>query len=94
LLAHGQLDGGVVAVKGGEQQREVDRAHRVQRADRQAPALDSRKRAELGLGIVDLGDDPPRAGHEQIAGIGQCDPARRALDERKADLGLQAPDLL
>ena len=94
LLAHGQLDGGVVAVKGRQQQRQVDRAHRVQRADRQPAALDAGQRLQLGLRGVELGEDVARARDEQLAGAGERDPARRALDEREPDLGLQPADLL
>ena len=94
LLADGQLDGGVVAVKGREQQREVDRAHRVQRADRQPPALHAGERLQLGGGRFELGEDVAGAGDEQLAGAGERDLARRALDERQPDLGLQAADLL
>ena len=81
-------------MKGREQQRQVDRAHRVQRADRQPAALHAGQRLQLGLRGVELGEDVARPGDEQLAGAGERDLARRALDEREPDLGLQALDLL
>ena len=46
------------------------------------------------MGGIDLGEDPPGARDEQLAGVGDRNAARRALDEREADLLLQPADLL
>ena len=81
-------------MKRREQQRQIDRAHRVQRADRQPPGLDAGERLQLGLPGVDLGERAPRAGDEHVARLRHRDLARRALDERHPDLRLEAADLL
>ena len=94
LLAHDELDGRMAVVERGEQQREVHRAHRVQRADRQAPRLHAGERLQLGVRGVELGECPARAGDEQLAGLRHRDAPRRALDERDAELRLEAADLL
>ena len=85
---------GIALVEAREQQRQVDRAHRVQRADRQPAGLDPGERLQLGLRGVELGQRPARAGDEQLAGLRHRDAARRALDERHAELRLEAADLL
>jgi len=81
-------------VKRREQQREIDRAHRVQRADRQAAALHARQRLQLGGRRVELGEDVAGARVEQLARAGERDLASGALHEREPDLGLQPLDLL
>ena len=77
-----------------EQQRQVDGPHRVQRADRQPAGLHAGERLQLGLRGVELGERAPRAGDEHLAGLRHRDAAGRALDERHAELGLEAADLL
>ncbi len=94
LLADRELDGRVAVVERREQQREVHGAHRVQGADGQAARLHPRERLQLGVGGVELGERPAGAGDEHLAGVGHRDAPGRALDERQADLGLEAADLL
>ena len=64
------------------------------RADEHAAGLHSAQRPELGVGGLELGEHPPGAGHEDIAGVGDRDPASGALDEGQPDLILQSADLL
>ena len=94
LLAHGELDRRIALVEPREQQRQVDGAHRVQRADRQPAGLDAGERLQLGLRGVELAERAPRASDEHLAGLRHRDLARRALDERHPELGLEAADLL
>ena len=90
LLAHDELDRPIALVEAREQQREVDRPHRVQRADRQPPRLDPGERLQLGVRRVELGQRPARAGDEDLARLRHRDAARRALDEHRPELRLEA----
>ena len=94
VLAHRQLDLRVALVEDGERQRDVDRPHRVHRADGHVPALHAAHGLELGARGIELGEDPAGPGDEQLARGGDRDRSRRPLRERDADLILQAPDLL
>ena len=84
VLAHRQLDAGVALVEDRQRERHVDRAHRVDHADRHAARLHAAQRLELGPGGVDLGEDPPGARDQDLAGVGDRDAAGGALDERAA----------
>ena len=66
----------------------------MQRPDRQPPGLHAGERLQLGLRGVELGERAAGARDEQVAGLRHRDLARRALDERHAELGLEAADLL
>ena len=94
VLAHGQLDAGVALVVDRQRHRDVDRTHRVHHADRHASRLHPAERLELRAGRVDLGEDPPRAGNEILAGVRDRDASRRPVDERQPDLLLEPADLL
>ncbi len=94
LLADGQLDARMALVEDRQHERHVDRAHRVQRADRHPAGLDAAEALELGVGGLELGQDPPGASDEQLAGLGDRHLPSRPLDEREAGLLLEAADLL
>ena len=94
LFAHGELDGGVALMEHGERQRDVHRSHGVHRADRHVPRPHTGERLHLGVGGVDLGEDPAGARHQRAARFGDRDPAGRALDERQSDFPLEPADLL
>ena len=65
----------------------------MHRADVTCPAY-TRAAPELGVGRLELGQDPARADDQQLAGVGQRHPPRGALDERQAELVLEPADLL
>jgi len=94
LLADGQLDARVALVEHGQCQRHVDRSHRVHRADRHVTRPDAGQRLHLGVGGVDLGQDPAGAGDERPARLGDRDPPGGALHQREPDLLLEPADLL
>ena len=94
LLLDHELDPGMPVVEGGEQAGEVERAGRAHRADHDAAGPDARELGQLGRGRLDLRERAPRTGHQPLPGRGQGDVPRGAVDERDADLVLEALDLL
>src|ERR1700727_68970 len=94
MLADCQLDEWVAPVVARERGREVDRSHRVYRPDRHAAGLEAPEALQLVLGGRELREDPPRTGHEQVAGLRDRDAPSRSLDQRQAKLTLEALDLL
>jgi hypothetical protein len=66
----------------------------VHRPDRDVTALQAPDREQLGVGRLDLGENPARTGDKQLARMCDRDVARGPLDEREAELVLEAPDLL
>ena len=52
------------------------------------------QRLHLGVGRVHLGEDPARARHQRPPRLGHRHPPGGALDQRQANLLLEAADLL
>ena len=94
LLADGQLDPGMALVEDREGKRHVNRAHRVHRADGHVSGLQAAQPLQLAVRCIDLGENPPGAGDEQLAGVGQGNASCRALDEGESDFVLEAANLL
>ena len=94
LLAHDELDPGMARVERGEQRGEVERPGRAHRADDDAAGPHAGELGQLGRRRVDLGERAAGARDEQLAGRGERDVPRRAVDERDADLVLEPLDLL
>ena len=67
LLAHGELDAGMALVEHRQRQRDVDRPHRVHRADGHVAGAHAGEGLHLGVGGIDLGQDPAGAGDERPA---------------------------
>jgi hypothetical protein len=84
----------VELVIGGEQERQVQRPQRLDRADQDATGADPGERLKLRLAGLDLGKRPPRPLGEARAGFGQRHPAGGALHQCESDLALEAADLL
>lgn len=78
-------------VEGRQQRAEVNRPHRVQRADRDVARLHAGEAVELSAGGVELRQ---RASDEPVAGLGHRHAPRRTLHERHPDLVLELADLL
>ena len=94
LLAHGQLDPRIALVIGGQQQRQVERPERLDRADRDAPLPYARQGLQLGPARIDRRQSLPRALHQPLARVRQSHASGGALHQRKPDLALEATDLL
>jgi hypothetical protein len=67
---------------------------RAGEADREAPELAAGGASRVLGGAVDRGEDRARACEQHLAGGRKLDAARRAVQERHAELGLEPPDLL
>ena len=89
-----QLDAGVLGAEGGDRQRHQRRGGGLERGQPQAAAAQAGDRLQLGLGLGEPGEDRVGVAHERLAGLGQPDAARVALDERAAGLALERGDLL
>ena len=94
LLADGQLNRRMALVEDRERERDVDRPHRVHRADRDVSGLHAAQPLQLAMRRLELCEDPPRSGDQELARIGDRDAPGGALSEREADLVLKATDLL
>ena len=77
-----------------EDQRDVDRTHRVHRPHHDASTFDSPDALELGVGRLHLGEDPSGPRDEQLTSVCDRHLAGGAVNERHADLVLQPADLL
>ncbi len=93
-LANREPDVGMALGEQRQRERQIDRTHRVHRADRHVAGVHAAERLELLFGGFELCQDPAGADHQQLAGVGQRDPARGPLNERQAQFLLDAPDLL
>ena len=62
--------------------------------NRSRPSAAAGDLAELLLGAVEPREDPGRVAGQRVAGLGQLDRARAALDERHPDLALERGDVL
>jgi hypothetical protein len=94
LLAHGEPDVRMALMKPGERQRQVDGPHRVHRPDRQVAGIGAAHQRQFAVGGVQLGQDPPRADHQELPRLGERHPPGRALHECQPELVLEPADLL
>ena len=94
LLPNRELDPRMALMEDGQGQRNVNGAHRVHGADHHVPAAHPGERLHLGGRGVDLGQDPPRAGHQRPPCLGHRHPPRGPLDQGQTDLLLEPVDLL
>ena len=93
-LAQADLDAGVRLAEAGQQAGHVEVARRQQRSDPDAPAQDAAKLVHLLACAVHLGQDPPRASSDRLAGLGRADATACALEQRGAQLLLEPDDLV
>jgi hypothetical protein len=56
--------------------------------------LNATQRLHLGARRIDLGEYSPGPCHEELAGLGQGNPSRGALNKRESDLVFEATNLL
>ena len=89
-----QLDAGMLGAEGGDRERHQRRGRGLERGQAQAAAAQAGDRLQFGLGLAEPSEDRVGVAHERLAGLGQPDAARVALDERAAGLALERGDLL
>ena len=91
---HGDVRPGVGEL--AQEAREHPRADALVGADVERPGRALRERGHVGLGRLQAGDDARGVAEEELAGLGQGDPARSAgpLDELLPDDALERLDLL
>ena len=94
LVDDGQRDLGVAAAELHERRRHDRRERRAHAAEAQPAVAAAGDLLELLLGAVEAGEDPGGVARQRVAGLGQLDGARPALDERQADLPLERGDVL
>ena len=84
-----------VAAPEPRERRRHERGERGREApEAQPPVAPAGDLAELLLGVVEPREDPGRVARQGVAGLGQLDRARAALDQRQPDLPLQRGDVL
>jgi hypothetical protein len=64
------------------------------RTYRQPPALQTGDRVELGASLADRHEDPPRVVHEQLSTLSDTHSPAGTLEQARAKLRLQSPDLM
>jgi hypothetical protein len=92
-VAQRDLEPGMLAVERRQRGREPRRVHRRGR-HAHAPARDARVPVQVGARERDLGEDGLRARQQLLPRGGQLGAARRAPQQRDAQLGLEPPHLL
>ena len=85
---------GNAAAKRASSGRHLDLAGGQQGADRDPPADEPAQLVELAADAVDLGEHAPAPGRDRLPGLGRDDAAAGALEELRAELGLEPPDLV
>ena len=84
----------MLGAEGGDRERHQRRGGGLERGQAQPAAAQAGDRLQLGLGLAEAGEDRVGVADERLAGLGQPDSARVALDERAAGLALERGDLL
>ena len=94
-VGDGQFDAGMPSAVVAEDGGQVDGAgHGLDEAEAQPAAAQPGERVEVLLGLLGVGEQPPRPGQQDGAGLGQPHLARRAAEQGGADVRLQPGDLL
>ena len=93
-LGERQLDVGVGGAERGDRKRHQRRAGRREGGHAQAPAAQAGDRRQRRLGRVQPREDALGVPNERLAGGGQADAARVALQQRQPGFGLERGDLL
>ncbi len=94
----GDVAGGVLGLDlgppSGDRVRD-DRGERARvRADREPGLARGAQLGELGVGGVEAARERVGVAEQQLPGLGQGEPARAAVEQRRADLALERGDLL
>ena len=76
-----------------QRRREVQEAEAHRRADLEPPARARLKLAERAVGVVEIGENAAHPLEIGAAGLGQVQRARGAVEEPRAELGLERPDV-
>ena len=84
----------MLGAEGGDRERHQRGGGGLERGEPQAAAAEAGDRLQLRLGLGEAGEDGVGVADERLAGLGEPDPARVALDERAAGLALERGDLL
>ena len=94
LASQVEHDAGQRAAQRGGHLREERVRRRAGEPDREAPELAARRAPRVLGGAVDRGEDLACPREQDLAGGRELDAARRAVQQRHAELGLEPPDLL
>jgi hypothetical protein len=93
-LLHAQLDAGITAAEAGQRVGEQAREQGRRRAQAYAAAAQAGEVLHLAPGRLHVGEDAPREREQRLTGGRQRDVAAGTAEQRRAELGLQRPDLL
>jgi hypothetical protein len=72
--------------------RQVDDGERLDGPDRHLPARQARHRRHFAPRRDDVGDDPVRLRQQRPPGLGQRDPPRGPVEQRRAQFAFELPD--
>jgi hypothetical protein len=92
--AHRDVGLGMRGAQLGQRRRHDARGGAGERADAQARALHPGRRQDLGLGQAQLGEDRLGVAQQDLTGRRQRHAARVAHEQARAELALEARDLL
>jgi hypothetical protein len=81
----------VSAAEAGEQPRHVEIAGGQQRADPDASTQDAAQLVDLLASGIDLRQDAAGARGDRLPRVGRRDAPAGALEQRRSELGLEAP---